>query len=53
MAVVEDVAEVGAAIVAEDFVAHHAVAGIGLGVDRIILGSVKAGPAAAAVELFL
>src|SRR5260370_41388347 len=52
-AVGEDVAEVGAALVADDLFADHAVAFIHLGVDDFIVGGVEAGPAAAAVKLFL
>src|SRR3954453_5166754 len=50
-AVVEDVAKMSAALVADDFVANHAVSTIDVGVDHLFAGGfVEAGPAAAAVK---
>ena len=50
----EDVAEVGTALAARDFVADHAVGGVGRRVDDFVVGGgVEAGPAAVAVKLFL
>src|SRR3954451_19305361 len=53
-AVREDVAEVGAALAADDLFADHAMGVVDLGVhDFVVGGGEEAGPTAAAVKLFL